>query len=77
MRVEVPLRMRRAIRGPLVKAHGVRERRRKNVVVARGQTLQNVGQAAALGFVEFVAPAMAAGLTDHAWGIAELLMAEA
>ncbi len=54
MRVEVPLRMRGAVGGPLVKTHGVGKGRFKNAIVAGGDALQNIGEAAAFEGVELV-----------------------
>ena len=48
MCMEMTLRMRAAVCGTLVEAHGVRKRSVEEIVVTRGDTPQNVGEMIAL-----------------------------
>ena len=52
MRMQVPFRMVSSIGRLLMKAHGVRERGFEEVVVARSDALEYVGQRVAAGIVE-------------------------
>ena len=56
VRVKVPFWMGLPISRPLVKAHRVRKRNSKNIVITRGKTLQNIGQPTSSTRVYLVQP---------------------
>src|SRR5712692_10420678 len=54
MRMKVPLFVRLAVCGALMESHGIRKGSLENIVAARSQALQDIGQSVASGFREFI-----------------------
>ena len=65
MGVKMPFGMRVAVGGPLMETHGVRKRSSEKIVVARGESFEDVAECVALRGGEFIDGGDVSSCQDH------------